>query len=180
MTDIHSLAHRSYRIALSRSDRRPSTDHSLRGLRMSTQSSLLLLLCCGMAGCAEIETERPLRAGVTFDIHMVVDEPTETSKEAKDPITGDVLHLVTPPVITTADFSTGSVAEDENGNVSLQVQLTEVGGRKIANATAESGHRLAMVINGKVTSAPKVITQIGAKFQVAGEKNKADWEAILE
>lgn len=147
---------------------------------MSIRYSLLLLLCCGMVGCAELETERPLKAGVTFEIHKVVEEPTETTKEAKDPMTGDVLHLVTPPVITTADFSTGSVAEDENGMVSLQVQLTAAGGQKIADATAVPGNRLAMVINGKITSAPNVITQVEAKFLVTGENNKADWEAILE
>lgn len=135
---------------------------------MTSRALIAGFLLC-LAGCADPSDEVPVKlgAGTTFEIHSVCAEATETSQAAKDPITGEELFLVTPPIITAADIT--SIKRIDAGEAgAAQFTVTADAANRMTAATAQQTGRLAMVVNGKLVSAPKILAQISSPFHVAG------------
>lgn len=140
--------------------------------------SALIPLC--FSGCADKSKQTKLKPGTTFEIHTVAAQQGKNTRSLPDPDSGAMLNLVDPPVITAANVDTAAVTTDENGNVILSVNIDNSGAGKLQAATAVPGNRIALVVNGRIASAPIVHAQVGSQFQVTGSKSMPDWQQVLQ
>ena len=131
-------------------------------------------------GCAAEPNQTKLKPGTTFELHAVAAQGDGNTKPLADPESGAILNLVTPPIITAANVDTASVTTDVNGNVIFNVNVDNPGAIKLQAATAAPGNQLAVVVNGKIASAPVIRAQIGSQFQITGSASQADWEKIVQ
>ncbi len=140
---------------------------------------LLFSLTAALSGCSSESTPVKLPPGATLEVYTIAAAKAPNTIPAIDPITGGPLFLQTPPIVTTSDVATVARCEIEirmaNGTRSertqpaLDVELTPAGSAKMATATAALiGKPIAVVINGQVVGAPKVVSPIQASFQVSG------------
>ncbi len=146
-------------------------------MRFAILSLALIPLC--FSGCAEQPKQTTLRPGITFDLHAVAAQADSNTKPLTDPDSGAILNLVDPPIITAANVDTATVTTDDNGNVMLSVNVDKPGTAKLQAATAVTGNQVAIVVNGKIASAPVIRSQIGSRFQISGSHSQSDWEKIV-
>jgi preprotein translocase subunit SecD len=111
-------------------------------------------------------------------------EPDESSGNDAEPVAWKAvairsLILEGAPIVTTADVRDAHVMVDDEllGNASVTVTLSEPGATRFADVTgAWVGQRLAIVVNGRVNSAPVVKSRIGGgKLSIsmgAGDRDK--------
>ena len=140
--------------------------------------SALTPLC--FLGCADGPIQTKLKPGTTFELHAVTAQADGTTKPLTDPDSGEILNLVSPPIITAANVDSATVTTDDNGIVFLNVNLDNPGAAKLQAATAVTGNQVAIVVNRKIASAPVIRSQIGATFQITGSHSKSDWEQIVQ
>ena len=147
---------------------------------MRVQLMMLGTICALCAGCSEEGIPKRLRSGVQFDIHRVVDEAGPNTKELADPVTGDLLQLETPPVIAAENVTSARVVAGDTGHVRFEVSVDGEGATKLKAATAEVGDRLAVVVDGKIVTAPVINSTVSSAFSIEGAYTREDWEALLE
>ncbi len=74
------------------------------------------------------------------------------------------------PVLTSKDIKTARESRDQNGSPAVSFYLTADGGDRFAKATSEHiGRRLAIVFNGRVSSAPTINAKIGSEGIINGK-----------
>jgi SecD/SecF fusion protein len=93
-----------------------------------------------------------------------------------------ILRVV--PAVTGAELERAQVVMGDQGREIL-VDLSAAGGQAIANATAHGvieweRDRLAIVLDGEIRSAPKVITQLGSRFRIEGRFTTAEADGICQ
>lgn len=139
---------------------------------------LVVLFC--FQGCSEPPVVTKLKPGITFEVYSVAAEQGDATKPLTDPDSGEVLHLVSPAIITAANVQSATANTDESNTVILKVTLNKPGEARMSAATAVAGGRLAIVVDGKIVSAPVCHARIGDKFQITGEYSAADWQKVLQ
>ena len=140
--------------------------------------AVVIPLC--FCGCAEQARQTKLTPGTTFEIYTVAAQQGPNTKPLKDPNSGLTLNLVTPPVITAGNVNAAIVTTDDNDIVMLDVNVDHLGAAKLQAATAIAGNQVAIVVNGKIASAPVVQSPIGSHFRVTGAYSRSDWENIVQ
>ena len=83
---------------------------------------------------------------------------------------GEPAYVVEKLVMVSGeDLETASASFDENNRPSVSFQLTSTGGRKFGRVTGENiGRAFAIVLDGKVVSAPVIQSQIFPNGQITG------------
>lgn len=79
-------------------------------------------------------------------------------------------------------MATGFIKEKDGDAGHLQITLNEVGAKRLADAT-KTGHgtvRLAILIDGKVESAPVINGQLGKQLQISERKNYREYLDLLQ
>ena len=79
-------------------------------------------------------------------------------------------------------MATGFIKEKDGDAGRLQITLNEVGAKRLADAT-KAGHgtlRLAILIDGKVESAPVINGQLGKQLQISESKNYREYLDLLQ
>ena len=148
-------------------------------MRYLTLAGSLMVLCC--LGCADKAVQTTLKPDTTFAIHTVAAEQGEDTKSLTDPDSGDVLNLAASPVITATNVLTATVTSDGNGSACLEVTVDEPGAAQLRTVTAVSGKQIAIVVNGRIASAPTIRTPIDNAFQLSGGAfTRTDWEQIVQ
>jgi preprotein translocase subunit SecD len=142
-------------------------------------ASLAVFAAC-IPGCLEQFHHTKLRPGVTFEVHRVSLTSASDTTEHEDPDTGAPLHLVDPPIITADNITEATVTTDANGIATLEVKVNHAGANRLAAATAVPGGQLAIVVNGKIASAPMLHSRIDAAFKLGGSSKGTDWNKIVE
>ena len=120
-----------------------------------------------------------------FQVREVMTTGSE-STESFDFERGDhreTLFLSPNALITNADVKEAKLKESDGGSYQLHVQLTVDGARSLAKATAIEGkgpRRLALLVHGKVFSAPMVTQQIiSGKLEILGGEDLEEAQRIL-
>ena len=139
-----------------------------------------VVACLSLVGCVDEQAAMKLRPGVKLELYVVSDSETNATKPLKDADRDEMLHLVTPPIITGKDVTAASVVTDEVGSVSLSVKVDNAGAKRLEAATAVMGGRIALVIDGNMVNAPVVHAQISSKFMTSSAYTEADWKALIE
>ena len=132
------------------------------------------------SGCAEVPNQTKLKPGVTFELHAVAPQADGTTKPLADPDSGAILDLIDPPIITAANVNAATVTTDDNDVVMLSVDVDAPGTAKLLAATSVPGNRVAVVVNGKIATAPVIQEQIGSKFTITSADSKHDWKGIVQ
>ncbi|HOX01396.1 MAG TPA: hypothetical protein P5555_02700 [Candidatus Paceibacterota bacterium] len=143
------------------------------------------------AGCAS--TPQPpavASSGAMFQMRLVADAPSSNTTEmAIVHTTGSMTHREIVQVENAVLFDqtalkSAQVQHDPNGQPQIGIQFTESGRKRFAQVTRENiGKRLAIVIDGQVYSAPRIMTEIsGGKGLISGsfsQKEAADLAAKI-
>ena len=102
----------------------------------------------------------------TLEFRLAADVPAEKWTRHAVAATDDVVFVSPQPVLTGRDITKVSFYKDDNGHPMIGFTLTDEGGAKMWKATSENiGNRLAILLDGKVVSAP--VIQSGIKKEVA-------------
>lgn len=165
------------------------------GVGMQRVVSFSILLIASLCfGCAPQNSPKPIASGAKFEIFTVTIAEDPAAVKATDPSSGDPLFLKSPPFITTTDVATvkrsgvepegflafGRESHEEPG---MSVELTPTGAAKMGTATtALMGNQIAVVVNGKVISAPEVRSPIRNTFVVTGGRDdfESEFEALTK
>jgi preprotein translocase subunit SecD len=100
------------------------------------------------------------------------------------PVEGDpdkVVYLHEKPVLTEDDIAVARVVMDNTNRPAIDIAFTKAGQEKMAKATADNiGKRLAIVVNAKVLSAPRINSKIEGRAQVTGTFTQAEAEKLVQ
>lgn len=146
-------------------------------MRFLIPSLALIPLC--FSGCVDEPNQTKLKPGTTFELHAVAAQADGTTKPLTDPDSGAVLNLVDPPIITAVNVANATITLDEYGTKALSVNVDEPGAAKLQAATAAPGNQVALVVNGKIASAPVIRAQIGSQFLIYSS-DSTGWEKIVQ
>lgn len=109
-----------------------------------------------------------------YVLKMLIDEDQD-GKIFKEPI----LIWKNPVLDNTSIKHAQELYAPHEGKVSIE--LNTKGATKMSDATSKMRHgsdRLAIILDGKILSAPTVQSSLGAKFEISGMKNAAEAKKI--
>lgn len=137
-----------------------------------------------LSGCGGSSSSKrvPVASGATIEFYAVSSAAGPGTRAVVDPSTKSTLHLVLPAITDTADVATVSKFDMEHPSSSphvpstfepaLEVILNPTGASKMKAATTPPVHsRIAILINGKVVSAPSIMGTIGGTFILTGDSH---------
>jgi len=140
---------------------------------------LAISLFCCVAGLSE---EKPANApGVKFEIRRAESEPTEGLTEATVVGTTNKVYLHKEASLTNEDISEARVNTDDQKQPRIQITFTKEGGMKMAKLTKDHKNKpLAILVGGKVFSAPIVRAEISKFAVITGSFTKEEAEKIAK
>lgn len=107
--------------------------------------------------------------------------PADGLTEATIQGTNQKIYLPKPADATQADIARATVEFDPNMKPVIEIVFTDAGAKKMKALTAKHRDKpLAIVVNGKVLSAPVVKGAIGDRAQINGNFTKAEAETIVK
>ena len=123
----------------------------------------------------------------TFQMRLVLDAPSNDSKRMRvvhkreSTARKEVLYVQNAVLLDQTALKSAKVQEDNLGNPQIAVTLTEYGGKQFAELTRQNiGKRLAIVIDGQLFSAPRIMVEIsGGKANIGGGFSKQEAEALV-
>ncbi len=118
---------------------------------------------------------------VKIEFHRAEDQPAAGLKEIEAPPGGPNVQLYLRPEaeLSNADIQEATATTDNNGQPVISVSFTVEGAEKMAKLTEENlGKPMVIMIDGKVISAPKIMSKISAKAQISGNFSKEEAERI--
>jgi len=127
-----------------------------------------------------IANEAPAKAKLEFRIAK--SEKTDGYEEAK--VGDQTIWLARRAAITDADVESAKVVPIEKDGVTrhqIEVALTVAGGEKMKQITGNNeGSMLAIVVDGKVLSAPIIKARIGDRAVITANFTKAEAENLAK
>jgi preprotein translocase subunit SecD len=138
----------------------------------------LAMVALGMTAVAsEKPDEKP---AVKVEIRRAEKEKADGLTEATVEGTKEKVYLHKTAELTNADIAEAKV-EGTDKNLEIRVTLTKAGGEKMRKVTEEHRNKpLAIVIDGKVISAPVVKAVIGENVAITGSFTKEEAERIAK
>lgn len=108
-------------------------------------------------------------AAAVVELRLAQDSPGDQLTKASV-VDGDQIVYLHPTVITSSqDVSSAAVVSDSDGHPTISVTFNEEGAKKIAEVTTEHrGKRIAIVVDDKVISAPRILATIQSRAQITG------------
>lgn len=139
------------------------------------KTTILLLSCLLGFSLVAAEPSKP----ATFEVRLVLDKATDDSEQltvlqqstVPKQAEPERLHVQKKALLARADLKSADVHKSKvNGAPEIQIAFSEQGTKRFAEVTRKHvGERLAIVIDGKVYSAPVVRTEIpGGKAVISG------------
>ena len=108
-------------------------------------------------------------------IVFAIAKPKKGVSRTKPDLTIDDLDVDPVQRITQRDFASASVTTDSNGRPVLSFEMRKVSGKKLFNITKNNiGQLLAVFIDGKLNSAPRINAAISDMGQLSGSFSKEE------
>ncbi len=147
------------------------------------KKSLLLL---GIAVLSLVSAAHATAAPPMIQFRLVVDNPTADSEQMtavqpdNSPRQPDVLNVQKAVLLDSSDVKNATAGVNRLGQPIIDMKLTEDGAKRLAEVTRKNvGERLAIVIDGKLYSAPRINSAItGGEAQITGAFTKAEAENL--
>jgi preprotein translocase subunit SecD len=142
----------------------------------------MLLMSAMSVGCiAQASADKPAEeTRVKVEFRRAESKPAEGLTEATVGNTKDKIYLHKTADATNEDLADARV-DTLNEPVAVIVVFTKEGAKKMAKLSEEhKGKRLAIVVDGKVISAPIVRAPFRAQATLTGLSNKEEAERIVK
>jgi bla regulator protein BlaR1 len=126
-------------------------------------------------------------AASTLQFRLVADADDKSeADEMPNPNGGKPLRVLKPVVLDGKDVTRAYEAKSQNNSLAIGIDFSAQGAEKLKKLTADNiNHRLAMIVDGKLLSAPTIKTTLAKSVQISGspadftpEKVKALIDAI--
>jgi len=145
-----------------------------------------ILLLMGIALLSLVAAIHATAAPPMLQFRLVVDNPTADSEPMTEvqpdnsPIKPDVLNVQKAVLLDSSDLKNAKAGVDSFQQPIIEIKFTDDGAKRFADVTGKNiGERLAIVIDGKLYSAPRIITAItGGEAQISGHFTKAEAENL--
>ncbi len=120
-------------------------------------------------------TARAQKSQATLEFCLAVNTPAGNWKKHTLPDTDEAVFVSPKPVLTGRDIKKVSFSKDDNGHPTVGFTLTDDGSAKMWAATSQNiGKRLAILLDGKVVSAPTIRSGIKKEGTITGRFNNDD------
>lgn len=148
---------------------------------MSTflRASVLAVASFGFA--APVFADKPDdKSKVKVEFRRAETEAAEGLIEAKIEGSKNKIYLHKTPDATNADIFSARVIVDEAKRVSIEIVFTKEGAKKIATLSDEHKDKpVAILIDGKVISAPTLRGNVSEKALISGQFTKEEADTIV-
>ncbi len=146
-----------------------------------------ILLLMGIALLLLVAAAHVTAAPPIIQFRLVVDNPTADS----EPMTvvqpdnsprqpGEVLNVQKAALLDSSDMKNASVMVENRGKPKIDIKFTDDGAKRFAEVTRQNiGKRLAIVIDGKLNSAPRIESAItGGRAEITGHFTQQEAENL--
>jgi preprotein translocase subunit SecD len=139
-------------------------------------------VCLGIGMLAPFGAASPDdKTKVTVEFKRAETKPADGLTEATIEGTSHKIYLPKRADATHSDIARASVELDPNMKPIIDIIFTDAGAKKMKAMTEKHRDKpLAIVVNGKVLSAPVVKTAIGDRAQINGNFTNAEAEKIVK
>lgn len=121
------------------------------------------------------------KPAVKLELRRAEKEPAEGLTEATVEGSKDKVYLHKTAELTNDDIAKAEVSEDERKQPCISITFTKEGSAKINKITEEHKNKpLAILVNGKVISAPVIKSVISDKAMITGKFTKEEVERIVK
>jgi hypothetical protein len=118
-------------------------------------------------------------AAVRFEVRLAEEQPVAGSIVAQLPRSGGLIYLHAETVVSNEDVAQSWVSEDGPDRFGVVVQLLPTGAERLRQATIGHISRpIAILVDGKVVSAPIVRSPIADTAVISGSYTARDAESI--
>jgi preprotein translocase subunit SecD len=142
------------------------------------------LAAASLGGAAELAPARARpddKPKVKIEFRRAETKAAEGLTEATVPGSKQKIYLHKAADLTNADVAEATVGEDAGKKPTLDIKFTKEGVKKAATLSAEHRNKpVAIVINGKVVSAPVIRAKIAERAQITGDFTKEELEKIAK
>lgn len=131
---------------------------------------LVFVVCSASIVAYDATTEKP---GISFRLAEL--ERSDDLTEAVVPNDGPTIFLHRENVLTDKEVTSVTFGRDENGGVDVTIQIEAAAAKRLAAATkAHLGKRMAILLDGKVITAPVVRSEISDQARITGRFSNAE------
>lgn len=149
-------------------------------MRSLFRGSLFAVACIGMSlplASARLD-EKPK---VKVEFRRAEAKAAEGLTEAIVEGTTEKVYLHKTAAATNADIAAARSAEDDNKKPVIEIEFTKEGAKKMAALSeAQKNKRIAILIDGKVVSAPVVRAKFSTHAQITGNFTKEEVEKLVK
>ena len=111
----------------------------------------------------------------TLEFRLAANAPTDNWTKHAVPDADEAVFVAPKPVLTGRDIEKVSFFKDETGRPAVGFTLTDKGSAKMWKATSQNiGKRLAILLDGKVVSAPIITSGIKKEAVISGKFDNED------
>jgi len=147
---------------------------------MHAAKTILMLLSICLLTTVALGNNAP--APLVIQFRLVVDIRTAQTEEmilaqpGRPPNRPEVINVQKNALLDQSDLKSATVATDNIGNPVIYINFTDDGTKRLAEVTRQNiGKRLAIVINGKLESAPRINSEIsGGSAEITGQFTKEE------
>jgi SecD/SecF fusion protein len=153
-------------------------------------SRRMLVMAAALSAIAVAQAVEPKQDGeTTVEFFIAEDAAAPGLKEAVvESGNKERIYLHAKPFMTGKNIASATVGQDDRGSPAIDVAFDEAGREKLSKATGEAVKRapgapfkrLAVVINGKVIFAPRIVSKIGARAQISAGFSQAEAEELAK
>src|SRR6478672_6188146 len=138
-------------------------------MRSSIRSGVAAALCVGFL--APFGLARPDdKEKVTVEFKRAEAKAAEGLTAATIVGTNEKVYLHKTADATSADIAVARAAKDANEKPIIEIEFTKEGAKKMAALSeAQKNKRIAILVNGKVLSAPVVRAKLSSRAQITGK-----------
>jgi preprotein translocase subunit SecD len=118
---------------------------------------------------------------VKVELRRAESKPADGLTEAKIAGTDQKVYLHKEAEITNEDIAEAKVITDERKDPAIEITFTKEGQKKMAKMTKDHKDKpLAILVDGKVVSAPIVKSEVSEKALITGKFTKEEAEKIAK
>ena len=149
-------------------------------MRMLKRRGLLVVVCLGFT--APVWAEKPdEKPKIKVEFRRAEAKAGEGLMEATIAGTNEKVYLHKATEATNADIASARAGEDANKKPIIEITFSKDGAKKMAALSeAQKDKRIAILIDGKVVSAPVVRAKFSARAQITGSFTKAEVEKMVK
>lgn len=147
--------------------------------RRSCLNQLSLVFAVGTGWSVARAADQPSRPA-PLEFRLAEERPAEGLVEAAVPGMDDKIYLRPTAELTQVDVADVKAARDERDSPQVELVFTAQGGAKMRKLTSSNnGKRLAILVGGKVVTAPTIRSTIGDRAVITGRFSPAEVEQMV-